>query len=169
MTSRSKASALNLILCASVLLATICSCMGDMRHAAFNNLGNEGWARTDTLTYTIEPINDVEEVGMFLQLCTEGYDYGNIAVNITIKQDSALLFCESRNYRLEQSLPKRGIGYRNDYTMPVGNITLCDTLPTTITITQQFDQPLLTGIRSIGILMKAPMRQPGEPVWHFDW
>ena len=168
MTSRSKASALSLALCASALLATLGSCMADTRHLAFTYL-NDGWAHTDTLTYTISPMSGVEQSAVYLLLCTEGYSYGNIATTIIVKQDTALLYRELREYILKDNKSKRGIGHRNDYTLPVGNVTLCDTLPTTITLTQQLDQPLLTGIRGVGIRMASPMHQPDEPVWKFNW
>lgn len=143
--------------------------MNETRHIAFSSINCDGWAHTDTLTYTIEPVNGVERSGISLLLATEGYGYGNIAVNITVKQDTIPLYHELRNYILEQSHRQRGIGHRNDYTLPVGNVTLCDTLPTTIIITHQLNQPLLTGIRGVGIHVTAPMRQPGEPVWHVNW
>ena len=168
MASRSKASALSLALCASVLLATLGSCMADTRHLAFTHL-NDGWAHTDTLAYTIPPMSGVERSGIYLLLCTEGYSYGNLATTVTVKQDTTLLYHELREYILKDNGPKKGIGYRNDYTLPVDNVALCDTLPTTITLTQQLDQPLLTGIRGVGIRIASPMRQPDEPVWKFNW
>ena len=168
MTRRSKATALCLALCVSATLA-LSSCMADTRGLVFVPLNGEGWARTDTLTYTIEPMGGVTEAGISVLLHTDKYEYGNIAFDITIEQDSALLYHEQHDYLLENCQPKRGIGYRNDYTLPVGNVTLCDTLPTIVTLTQQLNHPHLTGIREVGIRVAAPMSKPGEPVWKANW
>ena len=168
MTRRSKASALNLALCASAILA-LSSCMADTQQLAFAHLEGEGWVRTDTLSYTLEPMSGVTESGISILLHTEKYEYGNIAFDITIMQDSALLYHKQHDYLLEECRPQKGIGHRNDYTLPVGNVTLCDTLPTIVTLTQQLDHPHLNGIRKVGIRVSAPMSKPGEPVWKANW
>ena len=165
MTIRSK----TLTLLASALLTALCSCMNDTKHLAFAPIGLDGWGHTDTLTYTIAPMTGMHKGGVYLLLHTEGYDYANIALDICIHQDTVMLYHEQRSYLLAQCESKNGIGHRCDYTLPVGNIELCDTLPTTITLTQALDQPTLTGIREIGIRMTAPMRLPGDPVWRFHW
>lgn len=153
----------------SLLCATLCSCMTDTRHLAFIPIENYGWVRTDTLTFTFAPPNDMKQGGISLLLHTEDYSYENIALNITIRQDSSLLYHQQRTYLLDHSLPKKGIGHRCDYTLPVGNITFCDTLPVTLILTQCLDQFTLKGIREVGIRISPPMRQPGEPVWQADW
>ena len=153
----------------SVLVATLCSCMADTRYLTFAPIGADGWACTDTLTYSIPPLAGVEQGGVFLLLHTDGYRYGNIAVEISICQDTSLLYHEQRSYVLGYDEAKSGIGHRSDYLLPVDNITLCDTLPTTITLTQQLDQPVLLGIREVGIRISGAIRQPDEPVWKADW
>lgn len=157
------------MLCISFLCAILCSCMTDTQHLAFIPVKDNGWAHSDTLTYTFTPLNDMTQGGISLLLHTEGYSYENIALDITIRQDSSLLYHKQRTYLLDYSLPKKGIGSRCDYTLPVGNITFCDTLSTTIVLTQCLDQAILTGIRGVGILISSPMQQPGEPVWRVDW
>ena len=166
---RSKAKRIWHTLSVSALTAALCGCMADTRHLAFLPIGHDGWAHDDTLSYTIAPLAGVEHSGLSLLLQTEGYDYTNIALDITVSQDSTLLLHEQRSYLLDHNLPKHGIGRRNDYTLPVGNITLCDTLPTTITLTHHLAQPQLTGIRSIGIRISKPIPKPGEPVWKVKW
>ena len=158
-----------LTLLVSAMLTALCSCMNDTRHLAFASIGGDGWGRTDTLTYTIAPLTGMNKGGVHLLLHTEGYAYTNIALDICIEQDTATLYHKQRTYLLEQCEPKKGIGHRCDYTLPVENIALCDTLPTTITITQEIDLPTLTGVREVGIRMTTPMRLPGEPVWRFNW
>lgn len=147
----------------------LASCMADTRSLTFAQLSSKGWASTDTLVYTLEPMNGVTEGGISVLLRTENYEYGNIAFAITIEQDSTLLYHEQHDYLLENCKPKKGIGHRNDYTLPIGNVTLCDTLPTIITLTLQLDKPQLTGIREVGIRVADPMRKPGEPVWKANW
>ena len=166
---KSKANRTLHILSVSALLTVLCSCMADTRHLTFLSLGNEGWGYTDTLTYTIAPLSGIAESGLSILLHTEGYNYGNIALDITVCQDTTLLYHEQHSYLLEHNLPKSGIGRRCDYTLPVGNITVCDTLPTTITLTHRLDEPALMGVREVGILLSVPLRQPGEPVWRVDW
>lgn len=164
-----KLSKASLLLYLSVMIANLCSCIADTRHLSFLSIGKDGWAYTDTLTYTIAPLNHVEKSGLSLLLHTEGYAYENIAFDITIYQDTILIYHEQRSYLLEPNLVQSGIGRRYDYTLPISNITLCDTLPTTITIAQQLDQPILTGIREVGIHISEPLRQPGEAVWKVKW
>lgn len=168
MIEKSKLSLLSIVLSVSGLLAALCGCMSDTQHLSFVPI-EHSWTQTDTLTYTIAPMAGTDRSGISLLLHTEGYEYGNIAFDITIKQDTTLLYHEQRSYLLESNRPQNGIGNRCDYTLPVGNFTLCDTLPTTITLTSQLDPPILTGIREVGIRIAAPMREPGEPVWRVDW
>lgn len=169
MIKKSKSSLLSIVLSVSGLLAALCGCMSDTRHLSFVSIEHDSWTQTDTLTYTIAPMAGAGRSGIFLLLHTEGYEYGNIAFDITIKQDTTLLYHEQRSYLLENNRPKDGIGDRCDYTLPVGNFILCDTLPTTITLTGQLNQPILTGIREIGIRIASPMREPDEPIWRVNW
>lgn len=166
---RSKAKRILYTLSVSALTAALCSCMADTQHLAFAPIGHDGWAHTDTLTYNVAPMSRTGQSGLSLLLHTEGYNYKNIALDITVSQDTTLLYHEQRSYLLNHNLPKNGIGRRCDYTLPVGNIALCDTLSTTIMLSHQLDQPVLTGIREIGIRISNPLRQPGEPVWKVDW
>ncbi len=164
-----RSNGLGLLLSTVVLLTAICGCMTDTRHLTFTTIKHDGWKQTDTLIYTIASMGSVEKGGISLLLHTDGYEYENIALGITIKQDTSLLYQDQRNYLLEQNLPQRGIGRRCDYTLPIGNFTLCDTIPITITLTQRLDQPTLTGIHKIGVRIASPMREPGEPIWKVDW
>lgn len=169
MTPRSKSSAPITLLYVSALLSMLCSCMGDIRYLAYTTIEYDDWADTDTLTYIINPMSNPEKGGLSLLLHTEKYEYTNIALHITVKQDSTLLYCNQHNYLLKDHAPKHNFGCWYSYTLPVSNITLSDTLPTTITITHQLNQPILTGIRRVGISITTPLRQPGEPVWRVNW
>lgn len=176
MKGKSRTRTLCLTLCVTILQVVLYGCMADTKHLVFASVNHSGWAHTDTLTYTITPLlkNNATtpngcKSGISLLLHTQAYKYNNIALDITIRQDTCLLYHELRNYQLDNCQAKGGIGLRCDYTLPVDNITLCDTLPTTITLTQQLDQPLLLGIHKVGILIGAPTRKPGEPIWRVDW
>lgn len=169
MSSRVKATVLNISLSVSVLLATLCSCMADTRYLAFAPVGADGWASTDTLTYSVVPLVGVKQGGVYLLLHTEGYRYGNIAIEVSIRQDTTLLYNGQHSYLLSDNDAKSGIGHRYDYVLPIANITLCDTLATNIILTQQLDQSLLPGIREVGIRIGDVMRQPSEPMWKVDW
>lgn len=158
-----------MILSVSAILAVMSSCMADTRYLTFLHIEHDGWSNTDTLTYTVSPLKGKENLGLTLLLHTEGYEYENVALEITIKQDTTLLYHEQHNYLLKQYLTKKGIGFRNDYTLPIGNIPQCDTIPTTIHLTHQLDQPILTGLREIGVCISSPIRQPGETVWKVNW
>ena len=152
-----------------LLIATFCSCMGDTRHIAFVPIDAEGWSITDTLVITIDPLNGMDKCGLSLLLHTDRYEYTNIAFDIFVSQDSVQLYHEQHSYLLASNLSEHGIGHHCEYILPVGNVVLCDTLPTTITLTQQLDQPLLAGIHRVGVRVSSPLRQPGEPVWRVNW
>lgn len=169
MTEKSKLSLLSTVLSVSVLFTALCSCMSDTSHLGFVSISHDGWTQTDTLTYAIAPLTGTGKNGISLLFHTEGYEYGNIAFDITIRQDTTLIYHELRNYLLGNNSTNKGIGHRSDYTLPVGNFILCDTLPTTITLTGQLNQPILTGIREIGIRIASPMREPDEPIWRVNW
>lgn len=169
MSSKVKVSILSISLSVSVLLTTLCSCMADTRHLSFTSVSTDGWACTDTFTYCIAPLPGLKRGGVSLLLHTEGYQYENIAIDVTIRQDTSLIYHKHRNYLLSNSEAKKGIGHRSDYVFPIDNFTFCDTLPTTITIIQQLDQPVLMGIREVGIRIGGTVHQPGEPVWRVNW
>ena len=147
----------------------LCGCMADTKHLSFNTVAQEGWSQADTLCCSIPPLRGVSKGGMSLLLQTEGYAYENIALDIVIQQDTTLLYHELRTYLLSYCLPKPGIGNQCYYTLPVGNISFCDTLPTTVTLVQQLDQPILQGIQKVGVRIGAPISEPGAPVWRVDW
>ena len=159
--------AIGALLIVSFMLTVLCGCMSDTKSITFASISTDGWARTDTLVYTIVPLEDGKRSGVSLLLHTEGYAYANISLGITIQQDSFLLYSEQRNFLLCENSPKPSIGRRCDYTLPIENFALCDT--TIITLTQQLDVPLLTGIRRVGVHVGSPIREPGEPIWRVDW
>lgn len=165
---RSRTKALHKLLVASVLLA-LCSCMADTRHLAFVSVAQEGWAQTDTLNYSVAPLVGVGECGISLVVQTENYAYENIAIAVAISQDSTLLYHQRHYYNLEEGAPKNGIGRRCEYTFPMGNVTLCDTMATTIALTHQLCDSLLMGISKVGIRIEKPLHQSGEVEWMFDW
>ena len=171
LTMKSKADAHRTLLALSVsaLFMALCSCMGDTKHLAFTPIGKDGWSHADTLTYTIAPLSGMGQGSLSLLFHTENYHYDNIALDIVVCQDTVLIYHELRGYQLEQNQPKRGVGCRCDYTLPVGNITLCDTMPTVIAITHRLDQPVVEGIREVGIRISAPQHQPDGPVWKAHW
>lgn len=167
---RDKAKALNL-LSTLALLAALSSCMADTEHISitFVPVEAKGWEHTDTLGYTMPPLKNADSCEISLLLHTEGYIYENIAFDITIYQDSILLYHEQRDYLLCDNLKAEGFGRRCDYKLPVGNFTLCDTLPTTIALMHRIDRPVLKGIREVGIYASTPIGQSGEVVWEVDW
>lgn len=165
---RSKANTSCLLLVA-VLLAALCSCMDDARHLAFTVLKTKEWGQGDTLSYIIPPLEGTGCCGISLLLHTDGYEYENIAIDITIRQDSMLCYHDQRSYQLSADEPKEGIARRCYYTLPIDNVELCDTLPTVVTLTHQLDQPVLKGVDKVGVRIGKRMRQPGEVVWQVDW
>lgn len=165
---RDKAKLLRLI-SATILFLVLNGCVADTKYVAFIPIGHNGWLHTDTLTYAIDPLTDMERSGFSLLLHSEGYRYKNIALDITISQDTILLYHEQRSFLLEHNLPRKGIGRRYDYVLPVGNFILCDTLATTISITHRLNQSKLVGIREVGVRIGPPLHQPGESSWKVDW
>ena len=162
-----KAKALHLLL-VSVLLAILSSCMTDTQriYTTFIPISQKGWRQCDTLKYAMPPLKNTDNCDISLLLHAEGYNYGNIALDITIQQDTTLIYHEQRDYLLFENLPVEGFGRRCDYTLPIGNFSFCDTLPTTITLVHQIDQPLLKGVREIGVDISTPKR---EIIWRVDW
>ena len=166
---RSKAKRIWHTLSVSALTAALCGCMADTRYLHFISIAPDGWRHSDSLTYTIAPLPGVEQGALSLLLHTDDYPYENIALGVTVRQDTTLLLHKEQNYLLDHNPAKSGVGHRCDYTLFIDNITLCDTLPATITLTHHLDQPALTGIREVGIRLSSPLHQPGEPVWEVDW
>ena len=176
MKAKSKTRVLCLTLCVATLQVVLYSCIADTRHLVFATINRDGWAHTDTIAYTIIPLpgnsntlGSDQKSSISLLLHTEAYKYSNIAIDIIIEQNNSLLYHELRSYQLDSCHPKNGIGHRHDYILPIGNITLCDTLPFDIILTQQLDQPLLVGIREVGVRIGTPMCEPGEPIWKANW
>ena len=167
---RSKTKALYL-LSVSVLLAVLFSCKADTQciHTTFIPISQKGWMQCDTLKYAMPPLKNTNNCDFSLLLHAEGYNYGNIALDITIQQDTTLVYHELRDYLLCENLPAEGFGRRCDYTLPVGNFVLCDTLPTIITLVHRIDQPMLKGVREVGVRVSAPIRQHGGVIWRVDW
>ena len=152
-----------------VLLTNFCSCVGDTRYFTSASIDPEGWVATDTITLTINPLNNVDKCGLSLFLYTDKYEYENIAFDILVKQGSKQLYHERRSYLLKSNISEHGIGHRYEYILPVDNVVLCDTLSTIVTLTQQLDQPILKGIYRVGVCFGSPLRLPGEPVWQVKW
>ena len=169
MSHKNNSLALETLLIVSSVFTLLCSCMPDTRSLTFAPISADGWARTDTLICTIPPLEDAKESGVSLLLQTEGYAYANISLGITIWQDSSLLYNEQQDFLLSENNPKPGVGRRCDYTLPIENFVLCDTLPTIVALTQQFDLPVLTGIRRVGVRVGSPIRKSGEPIWRVAW
>lgn len=165
---RSRAKVLRLLL-VPALLAALCSCMADTKSLTFATIGQKGWSHTDTLSYVIPPLKGMGDCGVALLLRTEGYGYENIALDIDIRQDGTQLYHQQRHYWLSEEVSANGIGRRCDYTLPVGNLTLCDTLPTTITVVHNMEQPLLKGIREVGVRTGRYVHESDTVIWQVDW
>lgn len=166
MKNKAKANMLRLIV--SAIITNLCCCMADTNSLVFTPLKDNQWNHDDTLTFTIPPLGKEGENGISILIHTETYDYTNIAVNISISQDT-ILYNHHHEFILNECSPIKGIGERYDYTLPVTNIPLCDTLPTTITLTQQLNQRSLSGVREVGILISSPFQQSEETTWKVKW
>lgn len=165
---RNKAKTILQRLTVSAILTTLYCCMADTRHLSFTSIGIEGWNEQDTLTYTITPLRIKGESGISILFHTEGYPYENLSIGITISQDT-LIYTQQLEILLNEHNKTKGIGQRYDYIIPVTNLTLCDTLSTSITLTHLLDKPTLTGIREVGILISKPICEKGETVWQVEW
>ena len=169
MVNKNKATLLRYLALVPAILATLCCCIEDTQYLRFSHIDTNGWEYGDTLIYHIAPSRVQGRSGINILLHTEGYKYQNIALNITITQDTTLLYNGQRSYTLDYNQPKNSIGRRCDYTLPIGNFVLCDTMPTTIALTHQINQHRLNGIREIGISIGTPLREPGEAMWRIEW
>ena len=152
-----------------LMLSALSSCMSDVSYTAFRTIDSSKWSQTDTLIYQTDTLEMSGMRGVQLLLHTEEYPYTNIALNIVIKQNTTLLLDTVALYDLTTEAKTHTFGCRNDYTLSVGNITLCDTLPTTIQLTHQMTDSTLRGIREAGILIGDPIGLPKETVWRVEW
>ena len=123
----------------------------------------------DTLAYSVDTLDVNGSYGMKLLLHTDSYPYTNIALNIIVKQDTMILLDTVASYNLTEEIAMKGVGHRNDYILPIGNVTLCDTLPTTIHLTHRMTDTLLCGIRNVGIEIGEPVGGTNEIVWQVEW
>ena len=151
------------------MLAALCSCMGNAGYMAFRPVTGKGWRSVDTLTYRVDTLDRGGSYGMRLLLHTDGYPYENIAMNIVVKQDTTTLLDTVASYDLTEEPATKGLGHRNDYILPVGNVTLCDTLPATVHVAHRMADTLLAGIREVGIGIEEPIRRSDETVWRVEW
>ena len=169
MKRKTKPFSLHKTILALLMLSAISSCMSDVDYMAFRTIASGRWSQTDTLTCLDDTLDINGMHGMQLLLHTEDYPYANIALNIVIKQDSTLLLDTIATYDLTAESCTHSLGLRNDYTLPVGNITFCDTLPTSIQLTHQMTDASLRGVREVGIRIGAPIGLPKETVWRVEW
>lgn len=155
---------------ALLLPAVLCGCMEkDIHHLSFASIHTDGWKAGDTLTFTADTLQRSTKKGFELLLHTENYSFANIGFHISIEQDSCVLYSDSIHTKLEESSPAKGIARRCDYTIPITNLTLCDSTHTTIKLTHLMNEHTLKGIREIGIRIGSPVRHPGEVVWQVEW
>lgn len=164
MRSKTKASWLLFVLVMLVLYG----CMADTRYLSFAIIEKEGWGHADTLTYSIPPLVGIGDNGIYLLFHTEGYEYKNIAIDITVTQDSNQLYKEQVNYLLDGVVSTGGIGRRCDYKLPVNDIVFCDTMPVEITLAHRMEGDKLLGICKVGILVEESDALTAEP-WNVDW
>lgn len=169
MKRKTKPFSLHKTILALLMLPAFGSCMGDVSYMAFRTIASGRWSQTDTLTCLDDTLDINGMHGMQLLLHTEDYPYANIALNIVIKQDTMLLLDTITTYDLTAESCVHGPGLRSDYTLPVGNVTFCDTLPTTIQLTHQMTDASLRGVREVGIRIGAPIGLPKETVWRVEW
>ena len=169
MKSKIKPLALCKTLLTLLMLTAFSGCMSDVSYTAFHTIDSGRWNQADTLTYQTDTLKMGGLHGVQLLLHTEEYPYTNIALNIVIAQDTTLLLDTIAVYDLASEEQTHCLGSRYDYTLSVGNITLCDTLPTTILLTHKMIDNLLRGIREAGVQIGAPIGQPNETVWRVEW
>ena len=150
------------------LLTTLGGCMDNIHYLTFNSVDSNGWNRCDTQAYTIPPIKGYPQIGISVLINTENYPYKNIALDIAISQDT-ILYHEQQEFTLTQCSPLLGFGRRCNYTLPITNITLCDTLSTHLILISQLEQPILTGIRQIGVSASSLIHKSGDTIWQVEW
>lgn len=152
-----------------LMLTVFSSCMSDVSYTAFRTIDSGRWGQTDTLSYQADTLKMSGMHGVQLLLHTEGYPYANIALSIVIEQDTTLLLDTIAVYDLASEARTHRFGHLNDYTLSVGNITLCDTLPTTMHLTHKMIDNQLRGIREVGVQIGAPIGLSNETVWRVKW
>ena len=151
------------------MLTALCSCMGNASYMTFRPIAGKGWSHMDTLVYPVDTLGSSGTYGMQLLLHTESYPYKNIALGIVVKQDSTILLDTIASFHLAKQPVTKGIGCRNDYILPIGNVALCDTLSTTILLTHCMADTELSGIREVGVEIDEPIGKSEEIVWWVEW
>lgn len=146
----------------------LCCCIGETTHLEFAPIASEGWAYTDTLCYTMTPATEAGERGVSVLLRTDNYIYQNLALHVTIAQDT-LLHDMRHTYKLDECSPSRGIGLRCDYTLPIGNIVFNDSTLIIIALQHRMDTTTLPGIHAVGIHCRPHIPEPGEVIWQVKW
>ena len=152
-----------------LMLSALSSCMSDVDYMAFRTIASSRWSQTDTLTCLDDTLAINGKHGVQLLFHTEDYPYANIALNVVVKQNTTLLLDTLATYDLTSEACTHTLGSRRDYTLPVGNITFCDTLPTSIQLTHHMTDSSLKGVREVGIKIGAPVGLPKETVWRVEW
>lgn len=151
------------------MLTALSSCMSDVSFTTFRTIDSGRWGQTDTLTIQVDSLEMSGKHGVELLLHTEEYPYANIALNLSICQDTTLLLDTIIAYDLAAELGTRSIGSRSDYSLLIGNIILCDMLPITMQLTHQMADSQLKGVREVGVRIGEPIGLPKETVWRVEW
>lgn len=143
--------------------------MKDTRQLSFVTTAPDGWTAGDTLTLVIDTLERGGTHGVELLLHTEDYAYTNLAMHLSIAQDTVLLYDGQLTFDLKQMEQSGGIARRCDYVVPIGNLELADSTHTTVSVRHRMSDTLLHGIGHIGIRIGSPARRPGEVVWQVEW
>lgn len=151
------------------MLAALSSCMGNVSYMAFRTIDPKGWSQMDTLSYPVDSLECHGSYGIHLLLHTEEYPYTNLALNITVKQDSVLLLDTVARYDLNTSSAVRSVPHRSDYVFPLCEVELCDTSSMEVYISHLMKDSHLKGLREVGIRLELPMRKLQEPEWRVSW
>ena len=151
------------------LATALCGCMKDTRQLTFATTEPDGWAAGDTLTLAIDTLTRTGTHGVELLLHTDGYAYTNLALHVSMVQDTTVLYDEQLTIDLKQMKQASGIAQRCDYVVPLANMELSDTTHTTVNVYHRMSDTLLCGIGRIGIRIGSPARRPGEVVWQVEW
>lgn len=158
------------VIVVTICTVALCSCIEKRTHClSFATIPTDGWEASDTLTFTADTLQRSTKKGFELLLHTENYSYANIGFHVSIEQDSIVLYSDSIHTKLAESSSAKGIARRCDYTIPIANLTLCDSTHTTVRVTHLMSEHTLKGIREIGIRIGSPVRHPGEAVWQVEW
>lgn len=130
---------------------------------------HDGWRIEDTLCFHVDTLRNNSINGIELLLLTDNYPYSNIAFHIQIEQDSISVYNDSISTNLQNNKSIKSIGRRIDFTIPIANLTLCDSTHTTIRLTHLMNVTSIKGIRDIGIRIGSPVQHPDEVVWQVEW